>query len=97
MKDDAIAQVTATLAQGEVTPDLSADVVCTKEEAREYLLLNFFGYSEEELESGIEADDEKEVADEIAELVEEGKDTITFEHEIALQCCADCDVEDESN
>ncbi len=43
------------------------------------------------------ADDEKEVADEIAELVEEGKDTITFEHEIALQCCADCDVEDESN
>lgn len=89
MKDDAIAQITATLAQGEVTPDLSANVVCTKEEARDYLLLNFFGYSEEELESGIEADDEKEVADEIVELLEEGNDTITFEHEIALQCCAD--------
>ena len=97
MKEGAVAQVTATLAQGEVTPDLSADVVCTKEEAREYLLLNFFGYSEEELESGIEADDEKEVADEIVELLEEGNDTITFEHEIALQCCADCDVEEESN
>lgn len=97
MKDATIAQVTATLAQGEVTPDLSAEVVCTKDEAREYLLLNFFGYSEEELASDIEADDEKEVADEIAELLEEGKDTITFEHEIALQCCADCDVEDESN
>ena len=66
MKDAAIAQVTATLAQGEVTPDLSAEVVCTKDEAREYLLLNFFGYSEEELVSGIEADDEKEVADDIA-------------------------------
>ena len=35
-------------------------------------MLNFFGYSEEELVSGIEADDEKEVADEIAELLEEG-------------------------
>ncbi|RIH73251.1 hypothetical protein BJG01_16715 [Vibrio splendidus] len=98
MKEGVIAQLTATLAQGEITPDLSANVVCTKEEAREYLLLNFFGYSEEELASEIEADDEKEVADEIAELLEEGEDTITFEHEIALQCCAGCDVvEDESN
>ncbi|MFA0709115.1 hypothetical protein AB4653_25755, partial [Vibrio sp. 10N.222.48.A3] len=97
MKDTALEQVTKTLAEGEVTPDLSANVVCTKDEAREYLLLNFFGYSEEELASGIEADDEQEVADEIAELLEEGQDTITFEHEIALQCCADCDVEEESN
>ena len=95
MKEVVLAQLTETLAQGEITPDLSANVVCTKEEAREYLLLNFFGYSEEELEGEIEADDEQEVADEIAELLEDGKDTIEFEHEVALQCCADCDIIEE--
>ncbi|WP_434567521.1 hypothetical protein QFW85_25625 [Vibrio chagasii] len=95
MKEVVLAQLTETLAQGEITPDLTANVVCTKEEAREYLLLNFFGYSEEELEGEIEADDEQEVADEIAELFEDGKDTIEFEHEVALQCCADCDIIEE--
>lgn len=95
MKEVVLAQLTETLAQGEITPDLTANVVCTKEEAREYLLLNFFGYSEEELEGEIEADDEQEVADEITELLEDGKDTIEFEHEVALQCCADCDIIEE--
>ncbi len=95
MKEVVLAQLTETLAQGEITPDLTANVVCTKGEAREYLLLNFFGYSEEELEGEIEADDEQEVADEIAELLEDGKDTIEFEHEVALQCCADCDIIEE--
>ncbi len=95
MKEVVLAQLTEILAQGEITPDLTANVVCTKEEAREYLLLNFFGYSEEELEGEIEADDEQEVADEIAELLEDGKDTIEFEHEVALQCCADCDIIEE--
>lgn len=95
IKEVVLAQLTETLAQGEITPDLTANVVCTKEEAREYLLLNFFGYSEEELEGEIEADDEQEVADEIAELLEDGKDTIEFEHEVALQCCADCDIIEE--
>ena len=95
MKEVVLAQLTETLAQGEITPDLTANVVCTKEEARKYLLLNFFGYSEEELEGEIEADDEQEVADEIAELLEDGKDTIEFEHEVALQCCADCDIIEE--
>ena len=95
MKEVVLAQLTEPLAQGEITPDLTANVVCTKEEAREYLLLNFYGYSEEELEGEIEADDEQEVADEIAELLEDGKDTIEFEHEVALQCCADCDIIEE--
>ncbi|KAB0482170.1 hypothetical protein F7Q91_04070 [Vibrio chagasii] len=95
MKEVVLAQLTETLAQGEITPDLTANVVCTKAEAREYLLFNFFGYSEEELEGEIEADDEQEVADEIAELLEDGKDTIEFEHEVALQCCADCDIIEE--
>ena len=66
---------------------------CSKEEARDYLLLNFYGYSEEELANDIEAEDEKEVADEIAEQLAQGNEKAVFEHEIALQSCADCDVE----
>ncbi|MDD9155241.1 hypothetical protein PVK64_03415 [Aliivibrio sp. S4TY2] len=93
MKDDVQAQLTAIIEQGNVEADLSVNVTCTKAEARDYLLLNFYGYSEEELEGQIEADDEKEVADEIAELLKDGSDVAVFEHEIALQCCTDCDVE----
>ncbi|MGR6831894.1 hypothetical protein ACU5DF_04860 [Aliivibrio wodanis] len=93
MKDDVQAQLTAIIEQGNVEADLSVNVTCTKAEARDYLLLNFYGYSEEELEGQIEADDEKEVADEIAELLKDGSEVAVFEHEIALQCCTDCDVE----
>lgn len=93
MKDDVQAQLSALIEQGNVEADLSVNVTCTKAEARDYLLLNFYGYSEEELEDKIEADDEKEVADEIAELLKDGSDVAVFEHEVALQCCADCDIE----
>ncbi|WP_394244621.1 hypothetical protein [Vibrio astriarenae] len=93
MKDDVLAQVEAIVAKGEIEPDISVNVVCSKEEARDYLLLNFYGYSEEELANDIEAEDEKEVADEIAEQLAQGNEKAVFEHEIALQSCADCDVE----
>ncbi|MDD9178375.1 MULTISPECIES: hypothetical protein [Aliivibrio] len=93
MKDDVQAQLAAIIEQGNVEADLSVNVTCTKAEARDYLLLNFYGYSEEELEGQIEADDEKEVADEIAELLKDGNEVAVFEHEIALQSCMDCDVE----
>ncbi|MUL08864.1 hypothetical protein [Aliivibrio fischeri] len=92
MKEDVQAQLATIIEQGNVEADLSVNVTCTKAEARDYLLLNFYGYSEEELEGQIEADDEKEVADEIAELLAEN-DTLVFEHEIALQSCTNCDVE----
>ena len=93
MKDDVQAQLAAIIEQGNVEADLSVNVTCTKAEARDYLLLNFYGYSEEELEGQIEADDEKEVADEIAELLKDGSEVAVFEHEVALQSCMDCDVE----
>ncbi|RYU65757.1 hypothetical protein ERW51_14910 [Aliivibrio finisterrensis] len=93
MKEDVQAQLAAIIEQGNVEADLSVNVTCTKAEARDYLLLNFYGYSEEELEGQIEADDEKEVADEIAELLKDGNEVAIFEHEIALQSCMDCDVE----
>ncbi|MEZ9627640.1 hypothetical protein [Aliivibrio fischeri] len=93
MKDDVQAQLAAIIEQGNVEADLSVNVTCTKAEARDYLLLNFYGYSEEELEGQIETDDEKEVADEIAELLKDGNEVVVFEHEVALQSCMDCDVE----
>ena len=95
MKEDVLAQVAIITAQDSIEPDLSVKVTCTKDEARDYLLLNFFGYSEEELADQVEAEDEQEVADEIAELLVEGSESIDFEHEIALQSCTNCDIDDE--
>ncbi|ELP5726848.1 hypothetical protein QTV44_000021 [Vibrio vulnificus] len=94
MKEDVLAQVAEIIAQDNVEPDLSVNVTCTKEEARDYLLLNFYGYSEEELADQVEAEDEQEVADEIAELLAEGKEVMVFEHEIALQSCTECGIEE---
>ncbi|HFQ4861404.1 TPA: hypothetical protein ACGUTL_002396 [Vibrio vulnificus] len=94
MKEDVLAQVAEIIAQENVEADLSVNVTCTKEEARDYLLLNFYGYSDEELADQVEAEDEQEVADEIAELIADGKEVVVFEHEIALQSCTDCEVEE---
>lgn len=95
MKEDVLAQVATITAQDNIEPDLSIKVTCTKAEARDYLLLNFYGYSEQELAEQIEAEDEQEVADEIAELLADGSDSIVFEHEIALQSCTNCDIDGE--
>ncbi|HAS6141727.1 TPA: hypothetical protein I7118_05475 [Vibrio vulnificus] len=94
MKEDVLAQVAEIIAQENVEADFSVNVTCTKEEARDYLLLNFYGYSDEELVDQVEAEDEQEVADEIAELIADGKEVVVFEHEIALQSCTDCEVEE---
>lgn len=94
MKEDVLAQLAEIIAQDNVEADLSVNVTCTKEEARDYLLLNFYGYSEEELADQVEAEDEQEVADEIAELLDDGKDVVVFAHEIALQNCVDCEIEE---
>ncbi|ASM98333.1 hypothetical protein V9789_001508 [Vibrio vulnificus] len=94
MKEDVIAQMAEIIAQENVEADLSVNVTCTKEEARDYLLLNFYGYSDEELADQVEAEDEQEVADEIAELLADGKEMVVFEHEIALQSCTDCEIDE---
>ncbi|EJV9311015.1 DUF72 domain-containing protein [Vibrio vulnificus] len=94
MKEDVLAQVAEIIARENVEADFSVNVTCTKEEARDYLLLNFYGYSDEELVDQVEAEDEQEVADEIAELIADGKEVVVFEHEIALQSCTDCEVEE---
>ncbi|MBC5849978.1 hypothetical protein [Vibrio metschnikovii] len=95
MKEDVLAQVATITAQDSIEPDFSVKVTCTKDEARDYLLLNFFGYSEEELADQVEAEDAQEVADEIAELLVDGSESIDFEHEIALQSCTNCDIDGE--
>ncbi|EHU9518377.1 hypothetical protein ACIL20_001197 [Vibrio vulnificus] len=94
MKEDVIAQMAEIIAQENIEADLSVNVTCTKEEARDYLLLNFYGYSDEELADQVEAEDEQEVADEIAELIADGKEVVVFEHEIALQSCTDCEIDE---
>ncbi|EPF7769733.1 hypothetical protein ACSVL7_004056 [Vibrio vulnificus] len=94
MKEDVIAQMAEIIAQENVEADLSVNVTCTKEEARDYLLLNFYGYSDEELADQVEAEDEQEVADEIAELLADDKEVVVFEHEIALQSCTDCEIDE---
>ncbi|OCH16678.1 MULTISPECIES: hypothetical protein [unclassified Aliivibrio] len=93
MKDDVVAQAAAIIAQEGAESELSVNVTCTKAEARDYLLLNFYGYSEEQLADQVKAEDEQEVADEIAELLEDGNDTAVFEHEIVLQSCTECNVD----
>lgn len=95
MKEAVLTQVAAKTAQDNVEPDIFVNVTCTKSEARDYLLLNFYGYSEEELANQVEAEDEQEVANEIEELLAEGGDSVVFEHEIALQSCTGCEVEQE--
>ncbi|MGF1689294.1 hypothetical protein L4C36_21920 [Photobacterium japonica] len=87
MKEEIVVQVTAMMAEGDVASDFAVNVTCTEDDVREYLLLNYYGYSEEELANNeVEADDEQAVADEIAELA----GNLVFEHEIALQSCTDC-------
>lgn len=94
MKDEIVEQVNVMMTEGNVASDFTVKVTCTEEEAREYLLLNYYGYSEEELASGVESDDATEVAEEIAELMADGGMAV-FEHEIALQSCTDCGVSDD--
>ncbi|PKF48723.1 hypothetical protein [Enterovibrio nigricans] len=93
MKDDVVAQIAAIIAQGNVEADLSVNVTCSKDEARDYLLLNFYGYSEEDLAGQVKAEDEQEVTDEIAELLADGSNTAVFEHEVTLQSCTDCNID----
>ncbi|WP_305842803.1 hypothetical protein, partial [Photobacterium leiognathi] len=81
MKEDVSAQASAIIAKDNVEPEVSVNVTCTKDEARDYLLLNFYGYSEEALENQVKAEDEQEVAEEIADLFDDGSDVAVFEHE----------------
>ena len=96
MKNEIVEQVNVIMAGGNVEPDLSVKVTCSKDAARVYLLLNYYGYSEEDLSNDVELDDAKEVEDELSELTN-AEGIAVFEHEIALQSCANCYVyEDES-
>ncbi|WP_318517308.1 hypothetical protein [Photobacterium leiognathi] len=93
MKEDVSAQASAIIAKDNVEPEVSVNVTCTKDEARDYLLLNFYGYSEEALANQVKAEDEQEVAEEIADLFDDGSDVAVFEHEIVLLSCTDCGID----
>ena len=92
MYDSVQQQITAIIT-GETAfgDDLIAIVTCNQEEARDYLLLNAFGYTEDELtSSGIDADDLKDIEQEIAASTT-ALGQVTLEHEIALQACSACE------
>ncbi|HIF9224274.1 TPA: hypothetical protein ACX6QE_002042 [Photobacterium damselae] len=95
MKDEILEQVKVLMNEGNIEPDFSVKVTCTEDEARDYLLLNYYGYSDDELKHGhIESEDAEEVADEVSEhMTAEG--VAVFDHEIALQSCTDCAVLDD--
>ncbi len=87
MKEDALpAQASAIIAKDNVEPgSVGKRDVYKRLEARDFhLLLNFYGYSEEALANQVKAEDEQEVAEEIAELFADGSDVAVFEHEIVL-------------
>ncbi|WP_025820004.1 hypothetical protein [Shewanella marina] len=93
MKEDVIAQVAAIIEQGDVEADISVNVTCTKDEVRDYLLLNYYGYSEADLANKVKAEDEQEVADEMAELFADGSNETIYEHEITLVKCSNCNID----
>lgn len=75
-------------------PYITVEIICTEDEAKDYLLLNYYGYSEHDINHGrIESDDIMEVRDQISEhMTAEG--VAVFKHEIALQNCEYCTQDD---
>ena len=92
MHDSVQQQITAIITgDAAFGDDLIAIITCNPEEARDYLLLNAFGYTEDELTSnGIDADDIKDIEQEIAASMT-ALDQVSLEHEIALQACSTCE------
>ena len=87
---DSIQQQITAIITGDAAfgDDLTVVITCSPEEARDYLLLNAFGYTEDELtSSGIDADDLKDIEQEIAASTT-ALGQVTLEHEIALQACS---------
>ncbi|WP_318516702.1 hypothetical protein [Photobacterium leiognathi] len=95
MKEDVIDQIKDILSHADTDYEeyFSVNIVCTEDEARDYLLLNYYGYSEHEINHGqVNPEDLTEVNDLISEhMTAEG--VATFKHEVALQSCEHCTPE----
>lgn len=95
MKDDVIEQIKNVLSQLDTDYEeyFSVNIICSEDEARDYLLLNYYGYSEHEINHGqVNSEDSTEVTDLTSEhMTSEG--VAIFKHEIALQSCEECTPE----
>ncbi|KAE8178609.1 hypothetical protein [Photobacterium carnosum] len=92
MKTDIIDQIEVMLKQqgNDYKPYFTVQVVCTVDEAKDYLLLNYYDNSESEINHGnITPTVVTEIEDQITEhMTAEG--VVIFSHEIELQNCDDC-------
>lgn len=91
MHEAVLAQVnTIITASNDYPDDLVTTVTCSVDEAKYYLLLNAFAYSEEEMQTtGVDPDDLVEIEKEI-KANKNADGMIELEHDIALQGCTAC-------
>ena len=92
MKADVTDQIEAMLQQrGSVyEPYFTVEIICSEDEARDFLLLNYYDHSESEINHGnIKSTVITDIEDQISEhMTAEG--VVVFSHEIELQNCNDC-------
>ena len=92
MKADIVDQIDVMLKQrsSDYNPYFTVQVICTADEAKDYLLLNYYNYSEPEINHGkIKSTVIADIDDQISEhMTAEG--VVVFNHEIELQNCDDC-------
>ena len=71
-------------------PYFTVEIICSEDEARDFLLLNYYDHSESEINHGnIKSTVITEIEDQISEhMTAEG--VVVFSHEIELQNCDDC-------
>ncbi|WP_297483207.1 hypothetical protein [uncultured Photobacterium sp.] len=92
MKADIVDQINEMLQQrgSDYKPYFTVQIICSADEAKDYLLLNYYNYSEPEINHGnikptVLTDIDEQISD---HMTAEG--VVIFSHEIELQNCDDC-------
>ena len=92
MKADVVDQIKVMLKQqgNDYKPYFTVKIICTVDEAKDYLLLNYYDHSESDINHGnIKLAVVADIEDQITEhMTAEG--VVIFSHEIELQNCDDC-------
>jgi hypothetical protein len=81
---------TKTQKSNEIPDNIVTTITCTLNDAKYYLLLNAFAYSEEEMQdTGVDPDDLAEIEEEIS-INTNTYGEIKLQHDVALQSCVSC-------
>ncbi|PSW63568.1 hypothetical protein C0W54_02850 [Photobacterium kishitanii] len=98
MKTDVIEQIEVMLKKrgSDYEPYFIVQIICSEDEAKDYLLLNYYDHSESEINHGnIKPTVIADIDDQISEhMTAEG--VAVFSHEIALQNCDDCSQDNDA-